>query len=319
MAGSRGASGGGPDARGLSRVFPDLEDDLLLHLFHKAAGAQWTSLDLDYATPLRLDTRQRAALASLLTPVYFGEQTAMAGASGILPRLMQARETTAQLYLASFIMDEARHFEALTRLYRALGHDPLGLRDIPELLLYHHRLRQGDRADWVWGILFSDLIAKHFYRAVGPVQADPLWSGLSRRILRDESRHLAFAEHYLRRNVPLMTSARRAALLSMRDDLFRLLEVMTGRLRADAAALNVDADDYLLRVWTDVEAFAIRIGLTGSDLPPAPPSVSDAGDGSLSPPPPAAPRPRGTLFTLSMPECFGCLLTLICNRRLATA
>ena len=54
----------------------------------------------------------------------------MAGASGILPQLMRARETTAQLYLASFIIDEARHFEALTRLYRALGHDPLGLRDI---------------------------------------------------------------------------------------------------------------------------------------------------------------------------------------------
>ena len=58
--------------------------------------------------------------------MYFGEQTAMAGASAILPQLMLARETSAQLYLASFIMDEARHFEALTRLYRALGHDPLG-------------------------------------------------------------------------------------------------------------------------------------------------------------------------------------------------
>src|SRR6185503_583118 len=142
------------------------------------------------------------ALARLLTPVYFGEQTAMAGASGVLPQLMRARETSAQVYLASFIMDEAR-------LYRALEQDPLGLRDLPELLLYHHRLRQGDRADWVWGILISDVIAKHFYRAFGLAQPDPLWAGLSRRILRDESRHLAFAEHYLRRNVGRMDAARR--------------------------------------------------------------------------------------------------------------
>src|SRR5207244_1111673 len=113
------------DARGVSRVFPDLHEDLLLNLFHKGARAQWTSRDLDFGPPLRLDARQREALARLLTPVYFGEQTAMAGASGILPQLMRARETTAQLYLASFILDEARHFEALTHLYRSLGHDPL--------------------------------------------------------------------------------------------------------------------------------------------------------------------------------------------------
>ena len=153
------------DVRGVSRILPDLDDDLLVRLFHKGARSQWTSQDLDLITPLRLKQPQRRALARLMTPIYFGEQTAMAGASTILPQLMLARETSAQLYLASFIMDEARHFEALTRLYKALGHDPLGLRDLPEVLMYLHRLRQGDRIDWVWGILFSDLVGKHFYRS----------------------------------------------------------------------------------------------------------------------------------------------------------
>jgi hypothetical protein len=105
-------------------------------------------------------------MASLLTPVYFGEQTAMAGASSILISAMAAGEATAQLYLAAFIMDEARHFETLTRLYRALGHDPLGIRQIPELLRYHHRIRQGDGVDWVWGILFGGVIANHFYKSL---------------------------------------------------------------------------------------------------------------------------------------------------------
>jgi hypothetical protein len=225
-------------ATGITRVLPDLTDDLLLDLFHKGAKAQWTSRDLDWSQPRRLGDRQRLAVARLLTPAYFGEQTAMAGASAILPRVMAAGETTAQLYLASFIMDEARHFEALTRLYGALGHDPLGLREMPEMLRYYHRIRQGDRVDWVWGILVSDLNAKHFYRALARAQADRLFTMLSGRILQDESRHLAFAEYYLRRNVPAMDADRRRALLRMRDDLFRLLESMTDRVRADTAALT---------------------------------------------------------------------------------
>jgi len=311
-------------SRTITRVLPDLEDDLLLDLFHKGAKIQWTSRDLDWAPSLGLNERQREALARLLTPVYFGEQTAMAGASGILPQLMRAGETTAQLYLSSFIMDEARHFEALTRLYGKLGFDPLGLRQVPELLRYYHRLRQGDRLDWAWGILFSDVNAKHFYHALRLRHADPLFGDLAARIVRDESRHLAFAEHYLRRNLARTDVARRRALLAMRDELFRTLRAMTERVRADAVALELDADTYLARVWADVAASAERIGLVasagavdgddgprGDGPPPAPQSQ----------PPPAPERPlesRATI-TVSLPACFGCLLTLLCGRRLALA
>ncbi|HLZ31460.1 MAG TPA: hypothetical protein VKV73_29430 [Chloroflexota bacterium] len=308
-------------ATGITRVFPDLSDDLLLNLFHKGARAQWTSRDLDWTTATTLSPRRRLALARLLTPVYFGEQTAMAGASRILPEVMAAGEATAQLYLASFIMDEARHFETLTRLYRSLGHDPLGLREMPELLRYYHRISQGDRADWVWGILFSDLIGKHFYRAIGPklTPADPFLGDLGSRILLDESRHLAFAEHYLRRNVARMEPARRRALIEMRDDLFRNLRAMTERVRADTAAFDVDADDFLGWVWSDVEVFGKRIGLAD-------------GRGDAGPPPPAAPLKfdGAAASPASLPDkaekaepivarCFGCLLSLICARRLAPA
>jgi hypothetical protein len=304
-----------PGIRRLSKIMPDLEEDLLLNLFHKGAKVQWTSADLDWEPPMRFDERQREGLARLLTPVYFGEQTAMLGASGILPEVAAAGETTAQLYITSFMMDEARHFEALTRLYRKLGHDPLTLRKMPELLRYHHRIRQGDRADWAWGILFSDVIAKHFYRSFGVAQADPLFGAMSQRILLDESRHLAFADHYLRRNVPRMGPARRLALVDMRDELFRLLASMTERVRADAAAFDVDADDYLERVWTDVEAFGRRIGLRDGDggEPPAPLPV-ETPDAAPEPDPPA---PRA--FQVAVPRCFGCLLTLICGRRLVPA
>src|SRR5215218_9758668 len=89
------ASAGG----GMLRIFPDLDEDLLLDLFHKGARAQWTSRDLDWDVSLQFDPRQREALARVLTPTYLGEQTAMLGASAIVPQLAAAGDTTAQLYI----------------------------------------------------------------------------------------------------------------------------------------------------------------------------------------------------------------------------
>ena len=312
-------------AAGITRIFPDLTDDLLLNLFHKGAQAQWTSRTLDWSAPSRLSERQRLALARLLTPVYFGEQTAMAGASSILPSVMAAGEASAQLYLASFIMDEARHFETLTRLYKVLGCDPLGLREMPELLRYYHRLRLGDRVDWVWGILISDVIGKHFYRGLGPdnAQPDPLFGSLATKILRDESRHLAFAEHYLKRNLPSMSAARRRALVEMRDDLLRMLQSMSERVRADALELEADVDDFLDGVWLDLDAVAGRIGLLESRRDRGSSGRPPTGSGASDTPTTVETDARASVSTATADDgivarCFGCLLSLICSRRLAT-
>jgi hypothetical protein len=307
-------------AAGITRVFPDLTDDLLLNLFHKGARAQWTSRDLDWSVPMQLSERQKLALARLLTPVYFGEQTAMAGASSILPSIMAAGEATAQLYLASFIMDEARHFESLTRLYRTLGYDPLGFRDMPELMRYYHRLRQGDRVDWVWGILISDVIGKHFYRGLGPNQArpDPVFGSLTSRILIDESRHLAFAEHYLKRNLPKFAPERRHEMVVMRDELFRLLESMTDRVRADACAFDVDIADFLQGVQEDLESVSKRVGLV--DRIGGPPARTSHGAGrGVSGAASTGPADSVGDDNNFIAQCFGCLLSLICSRRLAPA
>lgn len=310
-------------------MFPDLPDDLLLNLFHKGVKVQWTSRDLDWESPVVMSEHKRTALAHLLTPVYFGEQTAMAGAGSIMPQLLLAGETTAALYVSTFITDEARHFEALTRLYRQLGVVPTSLRRMPELLRYYHRIGQGDRADWVWGIAFSDVIAKHFYRSFGLAQADPLFGEMSKQILVDESRHLTFADHYLRRNVPLMDAARRRAMVDMRDDLFRLLSGMTERVRADAAEFDVDSDQYLAGVWVDIEKFGSRIGLPVNEE--SPPGGGDAGGPSVGggrpggDAKPATPPARSArTFSLAsaiddVPHCFGCLLAALCARRLARA
>ncbi len=307
--------------RSVVRIFPDLEDDLLINLFHKAARMQWTSRDLDWGQSLQMSPRQNQALARMLTPVYLGEQTAMAGAANILPQLMEAGETSAQLYLASFIMDEARHFEALTRLYKTMGDHPLGLRELPEMLRYHHRLRTGDRVDWVWGILISDLFAKLFYQWFADAQSEGLFGRMSAKILVDESRHQAFAEHYLRRNIPKLDPDRRRGLVDMRDELFRIMRAMEDRLRADCEALNFDGNAFLTRLWSELEYFSRRIGLTDGGPPAERPGQTPAGGPGEEPEAPEAPQPRTTLHLagLTLPRCFGCLLTMICTTRTAPA
>jgi hypothetical protein len=245
-------------------LFPDLDEDLMLNLFHKGAKNVWTSHD-DWDEDIRLDQRQQHALARVLSPVYLGEQSAMLGAAAILPKLAEAGESTTQVYLCSFIYDEARHFEALTHLYHRMTEAPIAIRDMPDMLRYHNRLRQGDRADWVWGILISDLFAKNFYQAFAKVQPDALFGRMSARILQDESRHQAFATEYLRRTIPQMAPERRAALVKMRDDLMRIMESMYRRLNDDAAALGIDGSLFLQKLFADIESSCRRIGLTDPD------------------------------------------------------
>jgi hypothetical protein len=248
------------------KLFPDLDqEDLLVRLFHKGVKAQWTVEDVDWQAPLQFSERQSQALARLLTPVYLGEQSAMIGASVALPQIALAGETNAQLYLASFLMDEARHFEALTTLYRRLEHQPVTVREMPEMLRYHNRLRRGDRVDWVWGILISDIFAKNFYQMFAKNQPEALFGKLSSRILVDESRHQAFAQHYLKRALPKLDPARVQVLRSMRDELLQIMDSMYARLKDDADAIGLDGREFLDHLSYEIAQKARVIGLDDAD------------------------------------------------------
>jgi len=101
----------------LIRVFPELrDDDPILALFHKGVKAQWSASEFDWTLPFGFKEPEAASFARILTPVYLGEQTAMLGASTVLQHFAMARETSAELYITTFMLDEARHFEMLTRV-----------------------------------------------------------------------------------------------------------------------------------------------------------------------------------------------------------
>lgn len=298
------------------KIFPQFEEDRLIRLFHKGVKAQWTVDDVEWEQPLLMQDDQSRALAHMLTPVYLGEQSAMIGASVVLPQMAAAGETTSQIYLSSFLMDEARHFEVLTQLYRRLEEDPLNIRQMPAMLRYHNRLRKGDRVDWVWGILISDVFAKNFYQIFSRSQPDALFGSLSTRILQDESRHQAFAEHYLKQALPSLDQGRLQSLRRMKDDLLGTMDNMYDHLLDDAKRLNIDGRLFLDDLRAEIEHKADRIGLNRDHHDDNNASVKRVfqgiGEGMNK-----AAQDMSTKFkALKASRCDTCFVALLCQTRL---
>lgn len=245
------------------RVFPDLKDERLMSLFYKGVKAQWASDSVDWTAPIGLSEDQKTALAHVLTPVYLGEQTAMAGAGTILPQMMFAQETEAQLYLGTMLLDEARHFETLTRLYLTMERRPYELRDLRTMYKYHHRLLLArERHEWVWGILISDLFAKHFYSTFADRYPETLFGSLSKRILVDEARHQAFSQRYLSQAMGHLNDTQRQGLLALAKDLLEIVNELYRHLNEDTVSLGLDGAHIIRSLERDIARKAEKIGLS---------------------------------------------------------
>ena len=243
------------------RVFPRIENAQLMELFRKGVEGQWSATEIDWTQPLALDLHEQRALAMVLTPIYLGEQTAMIGASSTIPQCFAAHETEAQLYLSTFLLDEARHFETLTRFYNALNQRPLEVRQLKDMFRYQARLfKSRDRVEWLWGILLSDILARHFYSILAKAHPASLFASIAGRIVRDEARHLAFAELYLR--AVLEREPQFAPVfLKMRDELLRLMEAMYTALKSEALLVGIDGQTLFGGVQRDIENKASRLHL----------------------------------------------------------
>lgn len=243
------------------RVFPTLDHTRLLKLFHKGVAGQWSSDAIDWQTPLQLAPAEQQALAQVLTPVYFGEHTAILGASAMMPQVVAAHHTDAQLYLATLVLDEARHFETLTRFYHTMGQRPLEGRALKAMLRYQARLcKSRDTVEWLWGLLMSDILAQHFYGMLIAVHPTSLLATIARRIVRDEARHLAFAEWYLQ-DLLTRQPERAPQCLRMRDELLGLMQVMHVALKPQAQFLGLDGTALFAAVAHDIEYKVQRLRL----------------------------------------------------------
>lgn len=243
------------------QVFPRIDNAKLMDLFRKGVAGQWSATEIDWAHPLVLDRHEKRAFAMVLTPIYLGEQMAMLGASTAIPQCFAAHETEAQLYLSTFLLDEARHFETLTRFYNALDQRPLEVRELRDMFRYQARLfKSRDRVEWLWGILLSDILARHFYSILAKAHPDSLFAQIAGRILRDEARHLAFAELYLRAALE-REPQRGPVFLQTRDELLRLMESIYAALKTEAVLIGIDGQTLFGAINRDIENKVKRLQL----------------------------------------------------------
>lgn len=251
------------------RVFPCVDDTKLMELFRKGVEGQWSAALIDWEHPLQLDRHEQRALAHVLTPVYLGEQTAMVGASSVIPQFFAAHQTEAQLYLATFLLDEARHFEMLTRFYHKMGLRPLEVRELKDIFRYQARLfKSRDKVEWLWGILLSDILARHFYGTLVKAHPDSLFAHIGSRIIPDEARHLAFAELYLK-----ATLAQKPELapvfLKMRDELLFLMRAIYDALKEKANLIGIDGTLLFAAVSDDIEKKVRRLHMAEPEQDPS--------------------------------------------------
>lgn len=180
------------------KVLPDLKKKRHLALWHKALRSQWSAEDVHWNLPQRI-TRDslKDQLARVLTPILMGEQAALYSVSGLIPVLGHAGEVESQFYLTTWAVDEARHTELFARFYGRLDREPLPIRRFPSGYLFQSAIVSKDPAEWLAGVLVSEVMAKLMLEEFRRLDLDPVLSEICAGILEDEARHLGFNHIYL--------------------------------------------------------------------------------------------------------------------------
>lgn len=180
------------------KVLPDLSKKRHMKIWHKALRSQWSATDLDWDRPLGVrDRHLKDQLGRLLSPVLMGEQAALYSVSGLIPVLGKTAEVESQFYLTTWAVDEARHTELFTLFYERLDREPLPIRRFPHGYLFQSYIVSEDPAEWLAGVLVSEVTAKKLMEEFRRLDIDPVLSDISDGILIDEARHLGFNHIYV--------------------------------------------------------------------------------------------------------------------------
>jgi hypothetical protein len=180
------------------KVLPDLSKQRQMQIWHKALRAQWSASDLNWERPRRVtNPKLLDELARVLTPVLMGEQSALYSVSGLIPILGHRSEVESQFYLTTWAVDEARHTELFARFYGRIDREPMPIRRFPTGYLFQSRIVSKEPAEWLSGVLVSEVLALRVMHEFKRLDLDPVLSDICDGILQDESRHLGFNHIYL--------------------------------------------------------------------------------------------------------------------------
>lgn len=180
------------------KVLPDLSKQRQMQIWHKALRAQWSATDLNWERPRRITSGKLLdELGRVLTPVLMGEQSALYSVSGLIPILGHRSEVESQFYLTTWAVDEARHTELFARFYGRIDREPMPIRRFPTGYLFQSKIVSKEPAEWLSGVLVSEVLALRVMHEFKRLDLDPVLSDICDGILQDESRHLGFNHIYL--------------------------------------------------------------------------------------------------------------------------
>jgi len=244
------------------KVLPDLSRKSHMAIWHQALRQQWSAEDLDWSRPQRITSpRLKDQMARVLTPVLMGEQAALYSVSGLIPVLGLNGEVESQFYLTTWAVDEARHTELFARYYGRLDREPLSIRRFRSGYLFQSQIVSTQPAEWLAGVLVSEVLAKLLLEDFMNLDLDPLLSDICAGILKDEARHLGFNQIYMEdrfKDLYLQGPAQvEAATAHLRNRIQRVLDCvppMFDEVDKDLAAIGIDRR----RIFAELESGANR-------------------------------------------------------------
>ena len=243
------------------KVLPDLANRKQMSLWHKALRAQWSAEDVDWSAPrgIRSDGL-RDRFARILTPVLMGEQSALYSVSSLIPILGHRSEVEGQMYLTTWAVDEARHTELFARFYGRLEREPMSIRRFPAGYLFQSKIASKEPAEWLSGVLVSEVLAKLVMEEFCRLDLDPVLSEISQGVLEDEARHLGFNHLYLRQRFSrLYNTDERAAedlashLHQHRTGILDFVPPVFAALKEELAEVGIDTEALFSKLCSETE------------------------------------------------------------------
>jgi TusA-related sulfurtransferase len=167
-------------------------------LYEQATAAQWdASVDIRWRDLHPLPTHEERAVCQIMTHLAENEYAALYVPARFIPRI-HPHFTEVVLFLATQVVDEARHIEAFTK--RALvGGGGLGVSTAMTQTSLKSLLEQEDftQASFLLSVLGEGTFIEYlaFVERYAP---DPVTADIARRARVDEARHVAFGVEHVR-------------------------------------------------------------------------------------------------------------------------
>jgi len=264
MGGGASAAPGGPEFSlgGEFRYFAPRLDEGFYRLYSKASQEQWAVGALPWEALGQLDPEWRQGMIALLSPLIVSERGAMQACGTMLPQVRAKGDHDAELVMHAMMLDEARHWEGLNRMFVAMASQPRPISEWKEMLGINLLIMRGASFDqWLWGIQISDIIAGNLYAAFKASTDSKPVQDLFAGFLKDEARHHRFCHLYFEREAAKFTREQQTRYRAHAGKIiakFRFL--VCDRLGDDMRRIGADPQKIFERIAAAVERQADEYG-----------------------------------------------------------